>query len=127
MAKGFKRKGKFVPTSSKKKKSSKSKSTGTFGIKLFKEKEPVSASKVTSRIKADLKARKVLREKNTMLVSEIEDNPESEFNIPRRNKIKTNNGEIKRLNKDIKENFNSLSKEQKENLPVEVQSRLRTG
>ncbi len=127
MAKGFKKKGKFIPTGNKKKKSSKSKSTGTFGIKLFKEKEPVSASKVTSRIKADLNSRKNLREKNTMLVSEIEDNPESEFNIPRRNKIKTNNGEIKRLNKDIKENFNSLSKEQKENLPVEVQSRLRTG
>ncbi len=127
MVKGFKKKGKFIATGNKKMKSSKSKSTGTFGIKLFKEKEPVSRGKVTSRIKADLNARKNLREKNTMLVSEIEDNPESEFNIPRRQKIKTNNAEIKRLNKDIKNNFKSLSKEQQQQLPIEVQSRLRTG
>ncbi len=126
LAKGFKKDGKFRPTGKKKRKSSKSKSTEVFGIKLF-EKEPVSAGKVTTRIKADLNARQELREKNTMLVSEIEDNPQSEFNIPRRDKIKTNNGEIKRLNKDIKNNFNSLSKEQKEKLPVEIQSQLRTG
>jgi len=126
MVKGFKKKGKFRPTTNKRKKSSRSKTTGAFGIKLF-EKEPVNAGKVTSRIKADLNARQSLREKNTMLVSEIEDNPQSEFNIPRRDKIKTNNQEIKRLNNDIKKNFNSLSKVQKEKLPIEVQSQLRTG
>jgi len=126
MAKGFTKDGKFRPTGKKKRKSSNSKSTEVFGIKLF-QKEPVSAGKVTTRIKADLNARQELREKNTMLVSEIEDNPQSEFNIPRRGKIKTNNGEIKRLNKDIKNNFNSLSKEQKEKLPVDIQSQLRTG
>ena len=126
LTKGFKKDGKFRPTGKKKGKSSKPKSTEVFGIKLF-QKEPVSAGKVTTRIKADLNARQELREKNTLLVSEIEDNPQSEFNIPRRNKIKTNNGEIKRLNKDIKNNFNSLNKEQKEKLPVEIQSQLRTG
>ena len=126
MSNGFKKDGKFRPTGKKKRKSSKPKSTEVFGIKLF-QKEPVSTGKVTTRIKADLNARQELREKNTMLVSEIEDNPQSEFNIPRRKKIKTNNGEINRLNKDIKNNFNSLNKEQKEKLPVEIQSQLRTG
>ena len=126
MAKGFKKKGKFIPTDKKKKKSSKSKSTKSTGFKLF-QKEPVNAGKVTTRIKADLNARNQLREKNNMLVSDIEDNPTSEFNIPRRNKLKTNNDEIKRLNKDIKGNFNSLSKDQKQKLPIEVQSQLRIG
>jgi len=125
MAKGFKRKGKFRPTGNKKKKSSKSKSTSTFGVKLF-QKEPVDAKKAVSNINSNLKTRQSLKEKNTMLVSEIEDNPNSEFNIPRRNKLQKNNAEIKRLDKDTKNNFNSLNKEQKQKLPVETQSQLRT-
>ncbi len=123
MAIGFKKKGKFIPTG-KKKKSSKSKSTTPFGIKLF-QKEPVNAGQVISRIKSDLNARSTIKERNTMLVSEIEDNPTSEFNIPRRQKIQKNNAEVKRLQKDIKNSFNSLNKEQKQKLPVEVQSQLR--
>jgi len=125
MAKGFKRKGKFRPTGNKKKKSSKSKSTSVFGVKLF-QKEPVDPKKAVSSINSNLKARQGLKEKNTMLVSEIEDNPNSEFNIPRRDKLQKNNTEIKRLDKDTKKNFNSLSKEQKQKLPIETQSQLRT-
>lgn len=124
MARGFKKGGKFIPTG-KKSKSSKSKSTEPFGIKLFKEKEPVKASKVISRIKSDLNTRTKIKEKNTMLVSEIEDNPTSEFNIPRRKKIQRNNEEVKRLQKDIKNSFKSLNKEQKQKLPIELQSQLR--
>jgi len=125
MAKGFKRKGKFRPTGNKKKKSNKSKSTSTFGVKLF-QKETVDPKNAVSNINSNLRARQSLKEKNTMLVSEIEDNPSSEFNIPRRNKLQKNNAEIKRLDKDTKNNFNSLSKEQKQKLPVETQSQLRT-
>lgn len=125
MAKGFKKKGKFIPTGNKKGKSSKPKSISPFGIKLFKEKEPVSAGQVISRIKSDLNARTMIKEKNTMLVSEIEDNPSSEFNIPRRQKIQKNNEEVKRLQKDIKNNFKALNKEQKQKLPIELQSQLR--
>ena len=126
MAKGFKKKGKFIPTGSKKRKSSEMKSISPFGIKLFKEKEPVSSKQVLSKIKSDLKVRDGLKEENTMLVSEIEDNKMSEFNIPRRKKIQKNNEEVKRLGKDIKKNFNALNKEQKQKLPIEVISDLRT-
>lgn len=125
MAKGFKRKGKFRPTGNKKKKSNISKSTTVFGVKLF-QKEPVDPKKAVSSINSNLKTRQSLKEKNTMLVSEIEDNPNSEFNIPRRNKLQKNNAEIKRLDKDTKNNFNSLSKEQKQKLPIETKSQLRT-
>ncbi len=123
MAKGFKRKGKFIPTTSKKK-STEKKSTQPFGIKLF-QKEPANAGQVITRIKSDLNARSQIKEKNTMLVSEIEDNPTSEFNIPRRQKIQKNNAEVNRLQKDIKNNFKSLNKEQKQKLPIELQSQLR--
>jgi len=123
MAKGFKKKGKFIPTASKTK-STETKSTEPFGIKLF-QKKPVNTGQVVTRIKSDLNARAEIKEKNTMLVSEIEDNPSSEFNIPRRQKIKKNNAEVNRLQKDIKNNFKSLNKEQKEKLPIELQSQLR--
>lgn len=126
MAKGFKKKGKFIPTGNKKNKSSREKSTGGIGgLKLF-QKIPVNFKKVLARIKADLNARRGLKEKNTMLVSEIEDNPASEFNEPRKDKLQVNNKEVSRLEKDIKTNTNSLSKEQKQKIPVDVQSELRT-
>lgn len=123
MAKGFTKGGKFRPTV-KKGESSKEKTTTPFGLKLF-QKEPANAGQVITRIRSDLNARSQIKEKNTMLVSEIEANPTSEFNIPRRQKIQKNNAEVNRLQKDIKNNFKSLNKEQKQKLPIELQSQLR--
>ncbi len=125
MVKGFKKGGKFRPTGNKSK-SSKQKSVEPFSIKLFGEKKKGSIADVTKRVKADFKERERLSDENTMLVSEVEENPSSEFNISRRTKIKKNVGEIKRLQKDIKKNIKSLNKEQQQKLPVEIVSEVRT-
>lgn len=125
MAKGFKRKGKFIPTG-KKGNSSKQKSVEPFSIKLFGEKKKGSVADVTKRVKSDFKERERLSDENTMLVSEVEENPTSEFNASRRTKIKKNVEEMKRLQKDIKKNIKTLNKEQQQKLPVAIVSEVRT-
>jgi len=125
MAKGFKKNGKFIPTG-KKSKSSKQKSVEPFSIKLFGEKKKASVADVTKRVKSDFKERERLSDENSMLVSEVEDNPASEFNNSRRTKIKKNVKEIKRLQKDIRKNIKSLNKEQQQKLPIAIVSEVRT-
>jgi len=125
MAKGFKKGGKFRPTGNKGK-SSKQKSIEPFSIKLFGEKKKGSVADVTKRVKSDFKERERLSDENSMLVSEVEENPASEFNNSRRTKIKKNVGEIKRLQKDIRKNIKSLNKEQQQKLPIAIVSEVRT-
>jgi len=126
LAKGFKRRGKFRPTGNTKGKSSKEKSVDPLSIRIFGKKEKLSIQEVTSRVKSGLKERERLSDENTMLVSEVEANPMSEFNISRRNKIQKNVGEIKRLQKAIKNNIKSLKKDQQRKLPIEIVSEVRT-
>jgi len=125
MVKGFKKNGKFIPTG-KKGKSSKQKSIEPFSIKLFGEKKKGSVADVTKRVKSDFKERERLSDENSMLVSEVEENPTSEFNNSRRTKIKKNVKEIKRLQKDISKNIKSLNKEQQQKLPIAIVSEVRT-
>jgi len=126
MAKGFKRRGKFRPTGNRKGKSSKEKSVNPLSISIFGKKEKLSIQEVTSRVKSGLKERERLSDENTMLVSEVENNPMSEFNISRRSKIQKNVGEIKRLQKAIKNNIKLLKKDQQKKLPIEIVSEVRT-
>lgn len=129
MVKGFKLKGIFHPTGNKKgKKSSKQKSVKPKEFKIFGfgEKKIGSIEDVTRKVTEDFKERDVLTRENEKWVEEIENKPMSEFNLSRKRKIKNNVNEIRRLEKDIKNNIKTLNKEQQMTLPVEIISEVRT-